>query len=63
MELDAPPVTLVVSNGVFDDIAAVGSAVAVGGATASRPPARTWGPDGAASAVADGTWGPTAPPR
>jgi hypothetical protein len=54
MELDAPPVSLDVANGVFDDIAAVGSAVAVSGATASGPPTGTWGPDGAGSAVAGG---------
>jgi hypothetical protein len=58
MELDAPPASPAVADGVFDDIAAVGSAVAVSGATASGPPAGTWGPDGAASAVADKTWGP-----
>jgi hypothetical protein len=57
MEQDAPPASPAVADGVFDDIAAVGSAVAVNGATASGPPAGTWGPDGAASAVADGTWG------
>jgi hypothetical protein len=46
----------VVADGIFDDIAAaVGSAVAVGGAAATGPLAGAWGPDGAASAVAAGT--------
>jgi hypothetical protein len=57
-ELDAPPASPAVADGVFNDIAAVGSAVAVSGATTSGPPAGTWGPGGAASVVADGTWGP-----
>jgi hypothetical protein len=53
-----PPASTAVADGVFNDIAVVGSAVAVSGATASGHPAGTWGPDGAASAAADGTWGP-----
>jgi hypothetical protein len=56
MELDAPPASP--AGGVFDDIAAIGSAVAVGGAAASRPPARTWEPDGAASVVTGESWVP-----
>jgi hypothetical protein len=58
MELDVPPASHAVANDVFDDIAVFGSAVAVSGATASGSPVGTWGPDGAASVVADGTWGP-----
>jgi hypothetical protein len=58
MELDACLVSPAVADGVFDDITTVRSAVAVSGATASGPPAGTWGPDRAASALADGTWGP-----
>jgi hypothetical protein len=39
MELGTPPASSVVADGVFDDIAAaVGSAVAVGGAAAFGPP-------------------------
>ena len=53
-----PPASPAVIDGVFDDIDVVGSTVAVSGTTASKPPAGTWGPNGAASAVADGTWGP-----
>jgi hypothetical protein len=56
--LDAPPASSAVADGIFDDItAAVGSAVAVGGAAAAGPLAGAWGPNGAASAVAAGTWG------
>jgi hypothetical protein len=58
MELDAPPASLAVADGVFDNIAVVGSVVAVDGATTSGPLAGTWGPDGAALAVADETCGP-----
>jgi hypothetical protein len=58
MELDAPPMSPAAANSVSDDIAAVGSVVAVSGSTASGSPAGTWGPDGAASAMTDGTWGP-----
>jgi hypothetical protein len=67
MESGAPPTSP--TGGVFDDIAAIGSAVAVGGAAASEPPAGTWEPDGAASVATGGSWGPddaalaTASPR
>jgi hypothetical protein len=44
MELGAPPAPSAVANGIFDDIAAVGSAVAVGGAAATGPLAGAWGP-------------------
>jgi hypothetical protein len=56
MKLDAPPAPS--ADGVFDDIAAIGSAVAVGGAAASGPPARTWEPNGVPSTEAGGSRGP-----
>jgi hypothetical protein len=56
MELDVPPVPT--ADGVFDGIVAVGSAVAVGSTAASGPPAGTWEPEGIASMVAGGSWGP-----
>jgi hypothetical protein len=44
MELDAPPASPAVADGVFNDIAVVGSAVAVSGATASGPHLEPGGP-------------------
>jgi hypothetical protein len=59
MESGTPPVASAVAEGIFDDIAAaMGSAVAVGGAATTGPPAGAWGPDGTASTVPAGTWGP-----
>jgi hypothetical protein len=59
MELGAPPASSAAADGIFDDIAAaVGSAVAIGGAACTGPPAGAWGPDGVASAVVARTWGP-----
>jgi hypothetical protein len=46
------------ADGVFDDIAAVGSAIAVGGIATSGPPAGTWEPEGVASTVTSRSWGP-----
>jgi hypothetical protein len=57
MELGVRPASPSVVGGAFDDIAAAGSAIAVGGAAASGPPTGTWGPDGAASTVEVRTWG------
>jgi hypothetical protein len=56
MELVVPPMPT--ADGVFDGIAAVGSAVAVGGASTSGPSARTWEPKSIASMVTGGYWGP-----
>jgi hypothetical protein len=59
MKSSARPASFAVADGIIDDIvAAVGSAVAVGDAAATGPLAGTWGPGGAALAVATGTWGP-----
>jgi hypothetical protein len=59
MESGMPPAASAVAEGIFDDIAvAVGSTVAVGGATAIGPLAGAWGPDDTALAVTAGTWGP-----
>ena len=55
MELDAPPTAN--ADGVFDGIAAVGPAVAVGGTATSRPPVGTWEPEGIALTVVGGSWG------
>jgi hypothetical protein len=46
------------ADGVFDGIAAVGSAVAIGGTATSGPPVGTWEPEGIASTVIGGSWGP-----
>jgi hypothetical protein len=61
MELDAPPAPPSVANGVFNDIAVVGSAVAYQRRYCLRTPSWNLGPDGAASTVADRTWGPNGP--
>jgi hypothetical protein len=45
------------ADGVFDGIAAVGSAVAVGSTATSGPPAGTWEPEGIASTVICGSLG------
>jgi hypothetical protein len=55
MELVAPPTPT--TDGVFDSVAAVESAVAVGGTATSGPPAGTWEPEGIASTVTGGSWG------
>jgi hypothetical protein len=43
------------ADGVFDGIAAVRSAIAVGGIATSGPPAGTWEPEGVASTVTGGS--------
>jgi hypothetical protein len=45
------------ADGVFNGIAAVRSAVAVGGIATSGPLVGTWGPKGVASTVTGGSWG------
>jgi hypothetical protein len=46
------------ADGVFDGIAAIGSAIAVGGIATSGPPVGTWEPEGIASTVTGGSWEP-----
>jgi hypothetical protein len=46
------------TDGASDGIAAVGSATAVGDAATSRPPLGTSEPEGVASTVIGGSWGP-----
>jgi hypothetical protein len=58
IDLDAPPASPAVVVGVFDGIAAVGSAVAVDGATAAGPSTGAWEPDGAALVAAGGVGSP-----
>jgi hypothetical protein len=54
-ELDAPPTPT--TDGASDGIAASESTTVVGNFATSGPPARTWGPEGVASAVTGGSWG------
>jgi hypothetical protein len=63
MESGVPPASSTVADGIFDDIAAaVGSAVAVGGAAAG-PLARAWGPTALPRQWQLEPGGPTALPR
>jgi hypothetical protein len=56
IELDTPPTPT--ADGVSDGIAAVGFVIAVGDIATSGPPAGTWEPEGVASTVTGGSWGP-----